>query len=85
MAGLSRRETSAGTPAWLEWTLVGLGIAALLVAPFLVYPIFLMKMLCFALLACAFNLLLGYTGLLSFGHAAYFATAAYTTGWLVRS
>ena len=38
MAGLSRRQTSAGTPAWLEWTLVGLGIAALLVAPFLVYP-----------------------------------------------
>jgi branched-chain amino acid transport system permease protein len=82
---LTLRETSARTSGWLEWTLVGLGIAALLAAPFLVYPIFLMKMLCFALFACAFNLLLGYTGLLSFGHAAYFACAAYGTGWLVRT
>ena len=44
-----------------------------------VYPIFLMKLLCFALFACAFNLLLGYTGLLSFGHAAFFGGAAYIT------
>lgn len=41
-----------------------------LVAPFVAYPVFLMKILCFALFACAFNLLLGYAGLLSFGHAA---------------
>jgi branched-chain amino acid transport system permease protein len=61
-------------------------LAFLLVAPFVgVYPIFMMKALCFAMFACAFNLLLGYTGLLSFGHAAYFASAAYGTGWLVRS
>jgi branched-chain amino acid transport system permease protein len=46
-------------------------------APFVVYPIFLMKVLCFALFASAFNLLLGYGGLLSFGHAAYFGGAAY--------
>ncbi|RUU67077.1 branched-chain amino acid ABC transporter permease, partial [Mesorhizobium sp. M7A.T.Ca.TU.009.01.1.1] len=58
MPELTLRETSAKTSARLEWTLVGLGILALLVAPFLVYPIFLMKMLCFALFACAFNLLL---------------------------
>ncbi len=49
----------------------------LLVAPFFVYPVFLMKVLCFALFACAFNLLLGYGGLLSFGHAAYFGAASY--------
>jgi branched-chain amino acid transport system permease protein len=53
-------------------------LAALLVAgPFFVYPVFLMKVLCFGLFACAFNLLLGYGGLLSFGHAAYFGMASY--------
>ena len=50
-----------------------------LVAPLAVYPVFLMKLLCFALFACAFNLLLGYAGLLSFGHAAFFGGAAYFT------
>jgi branched-chain amino acid transport system permease protein len=50
------------------------------VAPFFVYPIFLAKLLCFALFACAFNLLIGYVGLLSFGHAAFFGFAAYVTG-----
>jgi branched-chain amino acid transport system permease protein len=54
-----------------------------LIAPFLgLYPVFLMKLLCFAMFACAFNLLLGYTKMLSFGHAAYFGAAAYVTGWL---
>ncbi|MGV3655164.1 MAG: branched-chain amino acid ABC transporter permease [Noviherbaspirillum sp.] len=57
-----------------------LGIALLLVAPMVLYPIFLMKLLCFALFACAFNLLTGFTGLLSFGHAAFFGGAAYITG-----
>jgi branched-chain amino acid transport system permease protein len=52
-------------------------IAALLVAPFYIYPVFLMKALCFALFACAFNLLIGYVGLLSFGHALFFGWAAY--------
>ncbi len=62
------------------------GLLLLIAAPFLgLYPIFAMTALCFAIFACAFNLLLGYTGLLSFGHAAYFAAAAYGTGWLVRS
>jgi branched-chain amino acid transport system permease protein len=46
--------------------------------------VFVMKALCFAIFACAFNLLLGYTGLLSFGHAAYFGAAAYLTGYLVK-
>jgi branched-chain amino acid transport system permease protein len=63
-----------------------LGLALLVVAPFVgVYPVFLMNALCFAIFACAFNLLLGYTGLLSFGHAAFMGSAAYITGWLVRS
>jgi len=62
------------------------GLAILLAAPFIgLYPIFMMTALCFAIFACAFNLLLGFTGLLSFGHAAYFGAAAYATGWLVRS
>jgi len=52
-------------------------IAALIAAPFVLYPVFLMKALCFALFACAFNLLIGYVGLLSFGHALYFGWAAY--------
>ncbi|NKC48066.1 branched-chain amino acid ABC transporter permease [Ochrobactrum anthropi ATCC 49188] len=50
----------------------------------MVYPIFLMKMLCFALFASAFNLLLGYTGILSFGHAAFFGGAAYITAHTVK-
>ncbi len=56
-----------------------------LVAPFVVYPVFMMKLLCFALFALAFNLLLGYTGLLSFGHAAFFGGASYITGHLIRN
>ena len=62
------------------------GLALLIAAPFLgLYPVFVMTALCYAIFACAFNLLLGYTGLLSFGHAAFFATASYGTGWLVRT
>lgn len=60
------------------------GIACLLAAPMFFYPIFLMKLLCFALFACAFNLLLGYTGLLSFGHATFFGGAAYFTAHAVK-
>ena len=60
------------------------GLVLLLVAPLFFYPIFLMKLLCFALFACAFNLLLGYTGLLSFGHATFFGGAAYFTAHAVK-
>ena len=60
------------------------GLVLLLLAPFFFYPIFLMKLLCFALFACAFNLLLGYTGLLSFGHATFFGGAAYFTAYTVK-
>jgi branched-chain amino acid transport system permease protein len=55
-------------------------LAFIAVSPFFLYPVFLMKILCFALFACAFNLLIGYVGLLSFGHAAYFGMGAYVTG-----
>ncbi|MBB4476487.1 branched-chain amino acid ABC transporter permease [Rhizobium leguminosarum] len=61
------------------------GLLLLLLAPFFFYPIFLMKLLCFALFACAFNLLLGYTGLLSFGHATFFGGAAYFTAYTVKA
>ncbi len=54
-------------------------VAVLAVLPFFVYPIFLMKALCFALFACAFNLLIGYVGLLSFGHAVFLGSAGYVT------
>jgi len=61
-------------------------LALLLLAPMIgLYPVFVMKLLCFALFACAFNLLLGFTGLLSFGHAAFFGSAAYITGWFIKS
>jgi branched-chain amino acid transport system permease protein len=52
-------------------------VVVLIVAPFFIYPLFLMQALCFALFACAFNLLIGYVGLLSFGHALYFGWASY--------
>lgn len=61
-------------------------LVLLLLAPMMgLYPVFVMKLLCFALFACAFNLLLGFTGLLSFGHAAFFGSAAYVTGWFIKS
>src|SRR5688572_12821887 len=60
-------------------------LLALIAAPFIgFYPVFVMKVLCFALFACAFNLLLGYTGLLSFGHAAFLGSAAYVTGQALK-
>src|SRR5262245_4736625 len=55
-----------------------------LAAPLFVYPVFLMQVLCFALFACAFNLLVGYVGLLSFGHAMFFGFAAYVAGHLAK-
>lgn len=60
--------------AWLA------GVVLLAVAPMLFYPIVVMKILCFAIFASAFNLLVGYTGLLSFGHAAFFGVAGYAVG-----
>jgi len=62
-----------------------LGILAVAAPMVGVYPVFLMKLLCYSMFACAFNLLLGYTRMLSFGHAAYFGSSAYVTGWLVTA
>ena len=62
-----------------------LALAIALAAPFVAYPVFLMKALCFALFACAFNLLIGFTGLLSFGHAAFFGSAGYVAGYAIRN
>jgi len=59
-------------------------IACVCIAPFVVYPIFLMKLLCFALLAAAVNLLVGYVGLLSFGHAMFYGSAGYITAHAVK-
>ena len=74
-----RRET--------EWSVAVAG-AALVVflsaAPFVLYPIFVMKALCFALFACAFNLLIGYVGLVSFGHALYFGWASYLAAYSAK-
>ena len=73
-------DSLRGRRLWL------LGLLLLLIAPLVgVYPVFLMNALCFAIFACAFNLLLGYTSLLSFGHAAFMGSAAYVAGWLIRS
>jgi len=61
-------------------------LIALIVAPFVgAYPVFVMKVLCFALFAAAFNLLIGYTGLLSFGHAMFLASAGYMTGYAIQT
>jgi len=79
-AELTTTLASRGRWAW------GAALALLVAAPFIgLYPVFMMKAMCYAIFACAFNLLLGFTGLLSFGHAAYLGAAAYATGWLIRS
>jgi branched-chain amino acid transport system permease protein len=59
-------------------------VAILIIAPFVAYPVFLMKALCFALFACAFNLLIGYGGLLSFGHALFFGWASYVAAHMAK-
>jgi branched-chain amino acid transport system permease protein len=60
-------------------------VAALVVAPFVTYPLFIMQAMCFALFACAFNLLIGYVGLLSFGHALYFGWASYLSAYSAKA
>jgi branched-chain amino acid transport system permease protein len=66
-------------------TAFALMVAVLIAAPFFVYPLFLMKALCFALFACAFNLLIGYVGLLSFGHAVFLGSAGYTSAYAAKT
>ena len=76
----SRQPTALIKPEVLYTALFIVG----LIAPFAVYPTFLMKLFCFALFASAFNLLLGFAGLLSFGHAAFLGSAGYVCGMMVR-
>jgi branched-chain amino acid transport system permease protein len=78
------RTEKSRTAISVQAGFLAIGLLLLLLAPFFFYPIFLMKLLCFALFACAFNLLLGYTGLLSFGHATFFGGAAYFTAHAVK-
>jgi branched-chain amino acid transport system permease protein len=75
-----RRETNVSF-------VVGFGIMVALFAvlPFIAYPVFLMQALCFALFACAFNLLIGYVGLVSFGHALYFGWASYLAAYAAKT
>jgi branched-chain amino acid transport system permease protein len=61
------------------------GVFALCVPLLGIYPVFMMKLLCFAMFACAYNLLLGFSGMLSFGHAAFFGSSAYATAWLAMA
>ena len=75
---VARPQATAGMPAHHKAIFAGL-LLLLIVLPWLVYPVLVMKVMCFALFASAFNLLLGYGGLLSFGHAAYFGSASYVT------
>ncbi|HAY47687.1 MAG TPA: branched-chain amino acid ABC transporter permease [Thalassospira sp.] len=77
-------ETRNQTANRVQIALIIALLIALIFAPFVLYPVFLMKVLCFALFASAFNLLLGFTGLLSFGHAAFFGGAAYFTAHAVK-
>lgn len=68
-------------------TVLSYGVLLLLglIAPFIFYPVMVMKILCFALFACAFNLLIGYTGLLSFGHAVFLGSSAYVVGYSTKT
>ncbi len=80
-------KESDGVWGFTRAQLVALGVLVtfLVVSPFVLYPVFLMKLLCFALFACAFNLLIGYVGLLSFGHAAYFGMGGYLAGHAAKA
>jgi len=79
------RKASPGVSSITKPVLWSIGLLVFLIVPFLVYPVFLVKMLCFCLFACAFNLLASTTGLLSFGHAAFFGSAAYTAGYAAKA
>ena len=70
---------------WSQAVAAAILVVFLVAAPFMFYPIFVMKALCFALFACAFNLLIGYVGLVSFGHALYFGWASYLCAYAAKS
>jgi branched-chain amino acid transport system permease protein len=69
---------------WTEPIVFAAMVAVLIVAPYFVYPLPVMQALCFALFACAFNLLIGYVGLLSFGHALFFGWASYVSAYAAK-
>jgi branched-chain amino acid transport system permease protein len=83
LGGPAPRLTRLRPP--LAWVLLALSLAGLAAAPFVVYPLFLIKVLCFAVAASAVNLLLGYMGVLSFGHAMFFGFSAYVAGHLAKA
>ncbi|GGF20265.1 branched-chain amino acid ABC transporter permease [Youhaiella tibetensis] len=76
-------SANIGTSRTYPYLFAGLFVV-LCIAPFGLYPVFLMNVLCFALFASALNLLLGYNGLLSFGHAAFFGTASYVSAYAAK-
>ena len=80
-AGVEPKKLRAG----LSWVPLIVSVAALVLAPFVMYPVFLIKVLCFAVAASAVNLLLGYMGVLSFGHAMFFGFSAYVAGHLAKA
>src|SRR3954451_21680764 len=80
-----RLPLATGNGAGAFWIWTALLIALALVAPFFLYPVFLMNALCMALFACAFNLLIGYIGLLSFGHAAFMGMGSYLAAFSAKS
>jgi branched-chain amino acid transport system permease protein len=86
MASARERLDAVVRPATLssQWVAFGAMVVFFALAPFVVYPVFLMKALCFALFACAFNLLIGYVGLLSFGHAAFLGSAGYGSAYAAK-
>ena len=79
---LTARSRDSG---WSLTVAFALMVAIFVVGPFVVYPVFLMKALCFALFACAFNLLIGYVGLASFGHALFFGWASYVAAYAAKT
>ncbi|MGX6565291.1 branched-chain amino acid ABC transporter permease, partial [Cupriavidus necator] len=80
--GMRQQQAAGRLP---KQVMYGVVLACLLAAPLAgAYPVFVLKVMCFALFACAFNLLIGYTGLLSFGHAAFFGGAGYAAGHAMK-
>ena len=90
MSGISLADAhsvSTGRSGFSRPQLIGIAVMTALVAaaPFLLYPVFVMNVLCSALFACAFNLMIGYVGLLSFGHAAFFGMGAYLSAYAAKN
>jgi branched-chain amino acid transport system permease protein len=81
----SRASVAPGLRGRAAWVLLVVLVAALAIAPFAMYPVFLIKVLCFAVAASAVNLLLGFMGMLSFGHAMFFGFSAYAAGYMAKT